>query len=198
MCPRLWVITPGWPDPVWIGRGSQSARGGAAPLIALGAVKSKPWLIWNGLSMPDQCVRLKQMLTSSIIHNIRVEQHSAVLSVSCLWHIFGVMGGAMEAPHHQAGPHSHSFYYHSLVTGRNNTGHFISFHVSRVDIHLSIRQLRLLTALVYMGRSVVHTSTYVYVIWNVLMLITYSPTEMCINTRKKQVSAFVSALCCHV
>lgn len=83
----------------------------------------------------------------------RIEQHSTVLSVCCLWHIFGVMGGATEAPEEQASPPLYSFYYHSLVTRHNNAGYFISINFSSVDIHLSICKLWRLTLLIFMGCS---------------------------------------------
>lgn len=55
------------------------------------------------------------------------------------------MGGATEAPVEQTSPHSYSFYYHSLVTGRNNAELFISINVTGVHIHPSIGKTCLLT-----------------------------------------------------
>lgn len=57
----------------------------------------------------------------------------------------------MEAPEKQASPHSYSFYYHSLVTRHNNTGHFISINFTGVDINLSICKLCLLTMFIFVG-----------------------------------------------
>lgn len=80
------------------------------------------------------------------------------------------MGGATEAPEKQTGPHSYSFYYHSLVTCHNNAGHFISINLSAGDIHLSICKPYVLTLLLFMG----HPCTFV-----VLLLCVCTHTTLC-------------------
>lgn len=63
-----------------------------------------------------------------------MEQRSTVFSVRCLWHFFGVTGGAIEAPEKRASRHSYSFYYQSPVTSHNNAGHFTSNNWGRQDV----------------------------------------------------------------
>lgn len=66
-----WVIKAGWlwVYHIWIDRRLNLARCCTVYLIALDALKSKPWLIWNGLSMPDQCVHLNRTHAGCLIHN---------------------------------------------------------------------------------------------------------------------------------
>lgn len=123
-----WVIEAGWlwVHRIWIHRELNLAR-------CTGSTADCPWCCKEqGQADMKWFVNARSMWMSWMnarrLHDPQQwpgkERRSTVLSVCCLWHIFGVMGGATEAPEKQASPHSYSFYYHSLVTCHNNTQAF--------------------------------------------------------------------------